>query len=128
MTRSPTYHILRVGMAVTFLWISILIFREPAAWGGLLLPWAAGLLPVPLMQAMIGTAILDLLIGFFLLIDVGTWVAAALGAVHLVIVLATTGITSITVRDIGLLTGTLALFWDGLPDGLKRKFKIGKKA
>ena len=103
------FHILRVGMGITFLWIGVLIFREPEAWGGLLQPWAAGILPVPIAQAMIGTAILDIVIGFLLLINVWTWVAALIGAIHLVIVLATTGINEITVRDIGLLAGVLAL-------------------
>ena len=112
MPKTSSYHILRVGMAITFLWIAILIFREPEAWGGLLQPWASGLLPVRIREAMIGTAVLDLLIGFFLLIDFYVWLAALIGAAHLVIVLATTGITEITVRDIGLLTAMFALFWD----------------
>jgi uncharacterized membrane protein YphA (DoxX/SURF4 family) len=109
------FHILRVGLAITFLWIGVLIFKNPESWGGYLEPWAAGLLPVPLSQAMIGTAILDILIGFFLLIDVLTWLAALLGAIHIIIVLTVSGITDITVRDIGLLAAALALMIDSLP-------------
>ena len=58
-------HILRVGLAFTFLWIGVLILKNPEAWGGYLRPWAAGLLPIPLAQAMMGTAILDIAIGTF---------------------------------------------------------------
>lgn len=123
MTRGSPYHILRVGMAVTFLWIGILIFKEPDFWGGFLQPWAAGLLPVPLREAMIGTAVVDMAIGFFLLIDIGVWLAALVGAIHLVVVLATTGITAITVRDIGLLAASLSLFWQDLPDRLKTSLR-----
>lgn len=108
MNKSP-YHILRVGVAITFIWIGVLIFKNPESWGGMILPWAANLLPVPLKTAMISTAILDIAVGFFLLIDVFTWLAAGLGALHLIIVLATTGISSITVRDIGLLGAAIAL-------------------
>ncbi len=114
-----SFHILRVGVAITFLWIGILIFREPEAWGGMLQPWAAGLLPIPLKEAMIGTALLDIAVGFFLLIDVFTWLAAILGATHLAIVLTTVGINAITVRDIGLLAATLALAGSAWPESLR---------
>lgn len=110
-----SFHILRVGVAITFLWIGVLIFRSPESWGAMLQPWAAGLLPIPLKEAMIGTAILDIGIGIFLLIDVATWLAALLGAVHLIIVLTTAGIDAITVRDIGLLAATLALTVNAWP-------------
>ncbi len=107
--KKSAYHILRIGLAITFLWIGILIFREPEAWGGYLKPWAAGLLPIPLKQAMIGTAILDIAIGFLLLVNVLTWLAALIGAIHLVIVLTASGINAITIRDIGLLASCLAI-------------------
>lgn len=102
-------------MAITFLWIGILIFRNPEAWGSYLQPWAAKLLFVPIREAMIGTAILDIVIGGWLLfIDRFTWIAAALAFLHLIVVLVTSGITDITVRDIGLLAATLALLAETL--------------
>lgn len=122
-----SYHILRVGLAITFLWIGILILRNPEAWGGYLQPWAAGLLPIPLAQAMMGTAILDIIIGAFLLINFLPWLAALVGAVHLVVVLAVSGITDITARDIGLLAGTLALMIDSLPLSITNRFKNNYK-
>lgn len=121
--KKSAFHILRVGIAITFIWIGVLIFKEPQAWGNLLQPWAADLLPIPLQEAMIGTAILDILIGVLLLIDFLTWLAALLGAFHLVIVLITTGITPVTVRDIGLLAATLALTTTTLPN----KFRFWSK-
>ncbi len=118
------FHLLRVGVAITFLWIGILILKFPEAWGGYMQPWAAGLLPVPLKQAMLGTAILDLVIGFFLLIDAYVWIAAFFAAVHLAIVLTVSGITDITVRDIGLLAASLALTIESLPTGIKNRIHI----
>jgi uncharacterized membrane protein YphA (DoxX/SURF4 family) len=108
--KTAPYHILRVGMAITFIWIGILIFSAPEAWGSVIQPWAADLLPVPLREAMIGTAILDIAVGVLLLVDILTWLAALFGAIHLVIVLAAVGINTFTVRDIGLLAGAIALF------------------
>ena len=118
-----SFHFLRVGLAITFLWIGILIFKNPEAWGGYLQPWAAGLLPVPLAQAMLGTAILDIVIGVLLLIDIFTWLAALVGAIHLVIVMAVSGINELTVRDIGLFAGTVALMIDSLPQKVSDKIK-----
>jgi uncharacterized membrane protein YphA (DoxX/SURF4 family) len=120
--KKTSFHFLRVGLAITFLWIGVLIFKNPESWGGYLQPWAAELLPIPLTQAMIGTAILDIVIGTFLLIDFLSWLAALVGVIHLVIVLAVSGITDITVRDIGLLVATLALMIDSLPQWVLKWF------
>ena len=110
-----SFHVLRIGLAVTFLWIGVLILRNPEAWGGYMRPCAAGLLPVPLAQAMMGTAILDIIIGIFLLINFLPRLTAIVGAIHLAVILMVSGITDITVRDIGLLAGMLALMIDSPP-------------
>lgn len=109
------YHIVRVGLAITFLWIGILILRDPESWGAMVQPWVLKLMPLPIKEIMLSTAVLDMVIGFFLLIDVFTWLLALIGALHLVTVLAVTGINAITVRDIGLLAGLLALFVTKFP-------------
>lgn len=119
-----SFHILRVGLAITFLWIGVLIFKQPEAWGGYLEPWAAGLLPVPIEQAMMGTAILDLAIGLLLLIDSFVWLAAGIGAIHLIIVLTVSGITDITVRDIAILAGAVALLFEARPKTITNKIKL----
>lgn len=116
------YNIVRVGMGITFLWIGLLIFKSPATWSGLVQPWVASLLHEQLEFAMTSTAILDIVIGFLLIVDVFTWIAALVASVHLLIVIATVGIDEITVRDIALLTGCLALMWNALPDRIKTKF------
>lgn len=118
-----SFHILRVGLAITFLWIGILIFKQPEAWGGYLMPWAAGLLPVPIEQAMIGTAVLDIAIGVLLLFDYFVWFAALVGTIHLIIVLAVSGITDITVRDIGILAATASLTAESLPKNFISRFR-----
>lgn len=120
------FHILRVGIAVTFLWIGVLIFKNPEGWIGYMQPWAMNLLPLLATEALISTAILDILIGIFLLIDWYTWIAALLGTLHLVIVLTVSGISDITVRDIGLLAATIAITIESLPLYIKNKFAGAK--
>ena len=121
--KKTSFHILRVGLAITFLWIGVLIFKQPEAWGGYLMPWAAGLLPVPIEQAMMGTAVLDVIIGALLLYDFFVWFAALVGVIHLIIVLAVSGITDITVRDIGILAAAIALMADSLPENFINKIR-----
>lgn len=120
-----SFHILRVGLAITFLWIGVLIFKQPEAWGGYLMPWAAGLLPIPIEQAMIGTAVLDIVIGILLLFDYFVWLAALVGTIHLIIILIVSGITDITVRDIGILAATIALMGSSLPKNFIDGFRKG---
>jgi len=84
-------------------------------------------LPIPLAQVMIGTAILDITIGALLLVDNLTWFVALFGAIHLVMVLMVSGITDITVRDIGLLVGMLAIMIDSLPQPIIRQITFLKK-
>ena len=126
--KKAAFHFLRVGMAITFLWIGILIFQMPEAWIGYLQPWARALLPIPIEQAMIGTAILDIIIGALLLVDIFTWFAAFLGTVHIMIVLTVSGITDITIRDIGLLVGVIALMIESLPQFITSKLTFLKKS
>ncbi|MBI2042591.1 MAG: hypothetical protein HYT21_02520 [Candidatus Nealsonbacteria bacterium] len=112
--KGASFHIARIGTAITFLWIGILIFQNPAAWAGFIQPWAANLLPLPVETIMIGTAVFDLVIGFLLLIDFLSWQAALLGSLHLLLVLTVAGINVVTVRDIAILSGTVSLVFAGL--------------
>ena len=126
MMKKTAFHFLRVGLAITFLWIGVLILKNPESWSGYLQPWVYGLLPLPIEQAMLGTAILDIVIGAILLLDVFTWIAALVASLHLVIVLTVSGITDITVRDIGLLVAGLALMIDSIPQKMLNKIKLNK--
>ena len=109
MRKPLSYQILRLGLGVTFLWIGVMIFQDPIGWSTFIKPWAARLIPVPLVQAMQDTAALDVLVGALLLSGLFVWAAAALGALHLTIVLVTVGVNATTVRDVGLLAASLSL-------------------
>lgn len=113
--KKSSFHILRVATAITFLWIGILILKEPEAWGSYLQPWVVDLLPVSIKEVMISTAITDIIIGLLLLVDFWVPVAAFLAAAHMLIVIGTSGINEGTVRDIAILGGALALLNDSIP-------------
>lgn len=106
---AKAYHILRVGLGITFAWIGVFILRSPETWGGYLQPWARNLLPFPLKTVMLSTGWFDVAIGALLLLGIWPRLVAFGAAAHLIIVLLTSGINDITVRDIGLLAAALAL-------------------
>jgi len=106
---SIAYNALRLGLAITFIWIGVLIVLDPVAWGAFLKPWAIELLPLPLVTIVMATGILDIIIGGLLLFNFFPALAAAIGAIHLAGILITSGVDAVTVRDIGLLGATIAL-------------------
>ncbi len=118
-----SFHILRVGLAITFIWIGVLILKDPESWGGYVQPWVIKLLPFSVSQALLCTAVLDIFIGILFLIDWQIWLAGFLGTLHLVIVLTVSGITDITVRDIGLLAGCVAIMVESGPLYIKNYFQ-----
>jgi uncharacterized membrane protein YphA (DoxX/SURF4 family) len=105
-------HILRVFTAVTFIWIGVLILKDPEGWGAMIKGWVGSLLVTPIRETMIMTGVLDIGIGILLLIGIWpllTWLGGVLGALHMLTVIAAVGIDPITVRDIAILGATLAL-------------------
>lgn len=87
-----------------------MILQNPAAWGGYIQPWAVRLMPFDIESTIKATAILDIAIGFLFLIKSYSWLAGLLASIHLIGILITSGVTDITVRDIGLLTASIAIY------------------
>lgn len=109
------FHILRIGIGVTFLWVGYMIWRAPVAWGSVIQPWAMRFLSAPLKEVMLATAVMDIVVGVLMLLNRLVYLAGLAGAVHMVIILITVGIDSVTVRDIGLAGASAALAWEGMP-------------
>ncbi|MFY9493188.1 MAG: DoxX family membrane protein [Minisyncoccia bacterium] len=101
--------ILRLGLAITFIWVGVLILAEPEEWAEHLQTWVTQLLPFESSRLMMVIGAVDVIIGWGLLTERAARLAAQAGSIHLIIVLAVAGIDHETVRDIGLLAGTLAL-------------------
>lgn len=117
--KTSSFNVLRVGLAITFLWVGVLILQSPEAWTGFIKPWAADLLITTPEKTMLGVAIFDIVIGFLLLVDFWTFWASVLAAIHLFLVLIVSGIDAITVRDIGLLAGAMAMAMHLWPESKK---------
>lgn len=118
--------ILRVGLGITFVWLGTQIWQAPEAWAGFLQPWAAKLVPGDLTWMMKDTAILDIVLGFWLIIGKKVWLPAAIGAVHILIILITTtgSWSNIVARDIGLLAACVTLFLETAPPKILKKINL----
>ena len=119
--RQSGFHILRVGIGITFLWIGVLILKDTNSFSALIEPWVLNIIghftnnvDKFLQTMMIEIAFFDLAVGFLLLINRFVFLAALLGALHLLTILTSTAILA-TVRDIGLLSATVALMLNTLP-------------
>ncbi|MCH8049662.1 hypothetical protein IH979_03035 [Patescibacteria group bacterium] len=126
MTKSG-FHILRVGLAITFLWVGVLILRDPLFWSGFVHPFFLDLIPLDAIKIMYATAAFDILVGVLLLLDVYLYWVALFASMHLFTILIVAGINDITVRDIALLGGTLALFADRMPESWRRWLRMARQ-
>ena len=105
------YHILRIGIGITFVWIGILIVQEPLVWGSYINPWAEQLLLLSKTTTMMIVGIFDIIIGALFIINRLKKITAVLASLHIINVLVVSGFNNATIRDIGLLGGTLALYF-----------------
>ncbi len=127
MNRFAKY-LLQIGLAITFFVIGMMILQDPEGWGALIQPWALKLVPGSVVDAMRQTAYVDMGLGILFLIGPVAWIAALVGSVHIVIVLVTVGVNTITIRDIGLLAATIALCIETTPASLVRRLMFWKKS
>ena len=101
------------------MWIGILILKDPVGWSGYMQPWARDLLVLPVEITMMLAGIFDVILGVLFLLNLFVRWAGFLAALHVAGVLATSGFNEATIRDIGILGGSLAL---GCSAHLYKKF------
>jgi len=118
-------HILRLGLAITFIWTGLMIIQNPEIW--------SSFLPQYFLQSEYSTeftlavGFFDTIVGFFLVANRWVWFISLLAALHMLGILVTSGVNSITVKDIGLLSMALALLFFNIPHNIKRKVSLNKE-
>ena len=98
-----------------------MVLKDPEGWAAFIKPWVIDLIPVPIAQFMIGTGVLDIAIGILLMFDTTLMIGSLLGTLHLITVLLGSGVNSVTVRDIAILTSVFSAFIESLPNKYKVK-------
>lgn len=102
--------VLRVLLGVTFIFAGYFIYKDPAGWLNLMLPWTKRFLPKNTNRMMLGVALFDVLLGIWLLTPLLTWLAALFAVLHLLQVFLIVGVSKVTYRNIGLLGAGIFLF------------------
>lgn len=114
--------ILRVGLGITFIIIGFVVWQAPEAWGSFVQPWAVKFMPGGLLATMKNTAILDIVLGLWLLTNRAVWIPALIATLHLLVILITTTTANVIIeRDIGLFFAALALFVATMPKRMCEK-------
>lgn len=115
--RRVSFNVLRIGVGLMFVWIGLLIILNPAEWAKLIQPWVLAVVPFSAQQLMLETAVLDILIGLFLLTGYLVPLVALIAALHLGMIILATGLdiqNVVAARGVGLLAAVLAIFFDAL--------------
>lgn len=101
--------ILRLGLAVMFLWFGFSQLFDGINWVAWVPEWAVNTLHLPPAMIVLANGLFEVVAGALLAFNIWTrWVALAL-ALHLLVITIEIGATAIGVRDFGLMASTLAL-------------------
>lgn len=115
MTRSVRYSqlALRIGLAAVFLWFGIDKFLHPLYWvHAWVPPWVVPMVikvGLTTVQFVYLLGVFEVLVGLSFLTGVFIRMFAFLALLFLVLIAVTTGLTEITVRDVGLIGGLVSL-------------------
>ncbi len=101
--------ILRLGLAVMFLWFGFSQLLDGINWVAWVPEWAVNTLHLPPAMIVLANGLFEVVAGALLALNIWTrWVALAL-ALHLLVITIEIGATAIGVRDFGLTMATFAL-------------------
>jgi len=108
---SPT--ILRIGLALVFLWFGTSQIMKPSDWVGFIPDWVAGAstLSATIIVYLNGT--LEIILGAALLLGLFTRIVSLLLFLHLIGIMYTVGFDALGVRDFGLTVAMLCIFLNG---------------
>lgn len=101
--------ILRYSLAGVYLWFGFSQLFDSVSWVGMVPDWAVNLSPIPPAMIVILNGVLEIVLGFLLVINVLVAPAAFILAAHLIVIALGMGMNPTAVRDLGLTLATFAL-------------------
>lgn len=114
--------VLRVGIALVFLWFGYNQVSDPSLWVGVIPTWYTDTLNVSATTLVLLNGWFEIVFGSLLLLGIFTRVSALLLSLHMLHVTFTVGYNGIGVRDFGLAMGTIAAFLYGTDNLCVDKF------
>jgi uncharacterized membrane protein YphA (DoxX/SURF4 family) len=104
--------VLRIGMALVVLWFGVQQLLDPSIWTGYLPTWTSSL-PIGAVTFVLLNGWFECTFGLLLIAGFYTRFVALLLSLHLYGIAATLGLGELGVRDFGLATGLLSVFFYG---------------
>ncbi len=104
--------VLRVSIAILFLWFGFEQFLSPESWTGFLPSWVSNL-PISTVNFIYGNAVFEILFGFLLLLGLFTRTSALLLSLHLFGIAFSVGYSPLGARDFILAMATFSVFLRG---------------
>jgi uncharacterized membrane protein YphA (DoxX/SURF4 family) len=105
--------IVRIGLALVFLWFGSSQIIDTSFWGGFIPDWVVNLSHLSATTLVHFNAGFEIVFGLCLLAGYFTRVVAFFLALHLLDIMFTMGYTSIGVRDFGLSLAAISVFLNG---------------
>lgn len=103
------YHLLRLGLAVVFLWFGFSQLTNGITWVAWVPLWAVELLNIPPAMIVLANGLLEVVLGSLLALNLFVRPVAIILGVHLFIITIEIGATAVGIRDLGLTCATFAL-------------------
>jgi uncharacterized membrane protein YphA (DoxX/SURF4 family) len=113
--------LLRISLALLFLWFGVNQLYSPANWTGFVPEQISSIISAGTIVFLNG--ILEVILGLTLLVGIYTRLSALILALHLFPIALSMGYSAITIRDLGLALATLSIVFLG-PDSLSLDSKF----
>ncbi|OGG59829.1 hypothetical protein A2765_04550 [Candidatus Kaiserbacteria bacterium RIFCSPHIGHO2_01_FULL_56_24] len=101
--------VLRIGLAMLFLWFGFSQFLDPSMWTSLVPQWASSLTGLEPSMIVLLNGGFEIAAGSLLALGLYMRVAACLLAIHLAVIIFDLGFTAVAVRDFAIMMSTFAL-------------------
>lgn len=101
--------VLRVGLAILFLWFGFSQFFDQSAWISWVPTWATNLTGLEPEMIVLLNGGFEIAFGILLALGLYIRIAAALLALHLAVLVFEIGLTPIGMRDFAIMVSTIAL-------------------
>ncbi len=105
--------VVRIGIALVFLWFGSSQISSPANWTGMIPNYAMNILPLPPETLVVMHGLFEIVFGVLLLIGFQTRLAASLLTLNLVHIIFVVGYNDIGIRDFGLFTAMVSVTLTG---------------
>jgi uncharacterized membrane protein YphA (DoxX/SURF4 family) len=105
--------IVRIGVALVILWFGAQQLMDANVWTGLIPDWATSVSGFDAVTLVKINGVFEIIIGFLLLIGLGTRIVALVSALHLLLITFVVGYNGVGVRDFGLSMAAISSFLYG---------------